>query len=103
MIPPPPLGIKNATIQDFEERTGKLKNGKLGTLTSKPKQVLFFFLPQKFCGNPAEEFCYFDGRSGLPSLCISAMILVAWQNNSLIDVLCNREYFLFVKLIFCLK
>ena len=37
---------------------------------------------QKFCRNPAEEFCYFDGRSGLPTLCISAMILVALQNNS---------------------
>ena len=48
----------------------------------------------------AEEFCNFDGRSGLPTLCISAMILVALQNNSLIDVLCNRKYFLFVKLIF---
>ena len=48
----------------------------------------------------AEEFCYFDGRSGLPTLCVSAMILVALQNNSLIDDLCNRKYFLFVKLIF---
>ena len=51
-------------------------------------------------GSSAEEFCYFDGRSGLPTLCISAMILVALQNNSLIDVLFNRKYFLFVKLIF---
>ena len=51
-------------------------------------------------GSSAEEFCYFDGRSGLPTLCISAMILVALQNNSLIDVLCNRKYYLFVKLIF---
>ena len=48
----------------------------------------------------AEEFCNFDGRSGLPTLCISAMILVALQNNSLIDVLCNRKYCLYVKLIF---
>ena len=40
----------------------------------------------------AEEFCYFDGRSGLPTLCISAIILVALQNNSSIDVLCNRKY-----------
>ena len=23
-------------------------------------------------GSSAEEFCYFDGRSGLPTLCISA-------------------------------
>ena len=66
-------------------------------------QASFFFLPQKFCGNSAKlfwEFCNFDGRSGLASLCISAMILVALQNNSLIDFLCNRKYFLFVKLIF---
>ena len=48
----------------------------------------------------AEEFCNFDGRSGLPTLCISAMILVALQNNSLIDVSCNKKYCLFVKLIF---
>ena len=61
-------------------------------------KFLFFFLQQKFCGS--FEFCYFDGRSGLPSLCISAMILVALQNNSLIEVLCNRKYFLSVKLIF---
>ena len=26
-------------------------------------------------GSSAEEYCYFDGHSGLPSLCISAMIL----------------------------
>ena len=51
-------------------------------------------------GSSAEEFCYFDGHSGLPTLCISAMILVALQNNSLIDVSCNRKYFLFEKLIF---
>ena len=44
-------------------------------------------------GSSAEEFCYFDGRSGLPTLCISAMILVALKNNSLINVLCNRKYF----------
>ena len=35
-------------------------------------------------GSSAEEFCYFDGRSGLPTVCISAMILVALQNYSLI-------------------
>ena len=51
-------------------------------------------------GSSAEEFCYFERRSELPTLCISAMILVALQNNSLIDVLCNRKYFLLVKLIF---
>ena len=44
----------------------------------------------------------FEWRSGLPTLCISAMILVALQNNCLIDVLCNRKYFLCVKLIFSL-
>ena len=55
---------------------------------------------QESRGSSAEEFCYFDGRSGWPTLCISAMILVALKNNSLIDVLCNRKYFLFVKLIF---
>ena len=45
--------------------------------TSKPKQVLFFFSSAKVlresCGSSAEEFCYFDG----PTLCISAMILIA--------------------------
>ena len=46
------------------------------------------------------EFCNFDGRSGLPTLCIFSMILVALQNNSLIDVLCNRKYCLYVKFIF---
>ena len=51
-------------------------------------------------GSSAEEFGYVDGRSGLPTLCISAMILVALQNNSLIDVLCNRKYFLYVKFSF---
>ena len=56
-------------------------------LTSKPKQDFFFLR-----GSSAEEFCYFDGRSGLPTLCISAMKLVALQNNGLIDVLCNSNY-----------
>ena len=32
-------------------------------------------------GSSAEEFCYFDGRSGLPTLCISVMILVALQKQ----------------------
>ena len=36
-------------------------------------------------GSSAEEFCYFDGRSGLPTFCISPMILAALQNNSLMD------------------
>ena len=40
MIPPPPLGIKNATIQDFEERTGKLKNAKIQIL--KNEQESFY-------------------------------------------------------------
>ena len=40
------------------------------------------------------------GRSGLPTLCISAMILEALPNNCLIDVLCNKKYFLFVNFIF---
>ena len=41
-----------------------------------------------------------QGRSGLPTFWISAMILVALQNNSFINVLCNREYCLNVKFIF---
>ena len=55
---------------------------------------------QDFRETFVEEFCKFDGRSGLPTLCISAMILVALQNNSFFNVLCNRKYFFFVKLIF---
>ena len=71
-------------------------------LTPKPKQVFFSSAKvlREFRGTFAEELCYFDGRSGLPTLCISAMILVALKNNSLIYVLCNRKYCLFVKLIF---
>ena len=44
--------------------------------TSKPKQVLFFFRKsfRESRGSSAEEFCYFDGRSGLLTLCISATI-----------------------------
>ena len=38
-------------------------------------------------------------ESGLPP-CISAMMLVALQNNSFIDVWCNRKYCLYVKFIF---
>ena len=30
--------------------------------------MCFVFLPHKFCGSSAEEFCYFYGRSGVPSL-----------------------------------
>ena len=49
----------------------------------------FFFLPQKFYGNPAgvprKSFVILMGVQGLPTLCISAMILVALQNNRLID------------------
>ena len=41
----------------------------------------------------------FKWRSGQPTFCISAMILVALQNNSLIGVLCNKKYFFFVKFI----
>ena len=66
----------------------------------KTEASFFFQVLRESRGSSAEEFYYFDGRSGLPTLCISAMILVALQNNSLIDVLCNRKYFLFVKLIF---
>ena len=59
-------------------------------------QASFFLSSEKVLGEFretfAEEFCYFDGRSGLPTLCISAIILVALQNNSSIDVLCNRKY-----------
>ena len=36
---------------------------------------------------PSQHLNGFQGRSGLPTFCISAMILVALQNNSLIDVL----------------
>ena len=71
--------------------------------TSKPKQDLFCSSAKVLWesrGSSAEEFCYLDGRSGLPTLCISTMILVALQNNSLIDVLCTRKNFLLVKLIF---
>ena len=49
----------------------------------KTQASFVFFFRKSF----AEEFCNFDGRSGLPTVCISAMILVALQNNSLIDVL----------------
>ena len=36
---------------------------------------------------PPQHLNGVHGRSGLPTFCISAMILVALQNNSLIDVL----------------
>ena len=62
----------------------------------KPKQVLFFFLPQKFCGNSAKllrkSFVISLGVQGCLLFCISAMILVALQNNSLIDVLCIKTF-----------
>ena len=48
----------------------------IGALTPKPKQVLFFSSAKdlrEFRETFAEEFCNFDGRSGLPTLCISAM------------------------------
>ena len=40
------------------------------------------------------------GVQGCLLFCISAMLLVALQNNSLIDVLCSRKYCLYVKFIF---
>ena len=49
---------------------------------------------------PSQHLNGVQGRSGLPTFCISAMILVALQNNSLIDVLFNKKYWLFVKFIF---
>ena len=49
---------------------------------------------------PVQHLNGVQGRSGLPTFCISAMILVALQNNSLIDVLCNKKYVLFVNYIF---
>ena len=57
----------------------------------KTEQVLFFFLPQKICGNSAKllwkSFVISMGVQGCLLFNISAMILVALQNNSLIDVL----------------
>ena len=53
---------------------------------------------QDFRETFVEEFCKFDGRSGLPTLCISAMILIALQNNTY--DLCNRKYCLYVKFFF---
>ena len=73
-------------------------------LTPKPKQVLFFFLPQKFCGNSAKllrkSFVFSMDVQGCLLFAISAMIVVALQNNSLIDVLFNRKYCLYVNFIF---
>ena len=45
------------------------------------------------------KFIFFSSAKVLLTLCISAMVLVALQNSSLIDVLCNRKYCLYVKLI----
>ena len=46
----------------------------------------FFSFRKSFAGNPREfhrrVLLFRYGRSGLPTLCISAMILVALQNNS---------------------
>ena len=63
------------------------------------KCVLFFFRIS-FAGVPRKSFVIFMVVQGCLLFCISTMILVALQNISLIDVLCNRKYFLFVKLIF---
>ena len=49
---------------------------------------------------PSQHLNGVQGRSGLLTFCISAMILVALQSNCLIDVLCNKKYFLFVNFIF---
>ena len=91
-------------IQGRELRTGR-NRGTAGREVRPQNQSKFcFFSSAKVLresrGSFAKELCYFDGRPGLPTLCISAMILVALQNNSLIDVLCNRKYCLYVKLIF---
>ena len=48
---------------------------------------------------PSQHLNDVQGRSGLPTFCISALILVDIHNNSLIYVLCNKKYFLFVKFI----
>ena len=49
---------------------------------------------------PSQHLDGVQGHSGLPTFCITAMILLALQNSSLIDVLCNKKYFLFVNFIF---
>ena len=63
--------------------------GLYGNWADPKTQASFVFFSAKvlreFRETFAEEFCNFDGRSGFHSLCISAMILVALQNNSLID------------------
>ena len=49
---------------------------------------------------PSQHLNGVQGRSELPPFCISAMILLVLQNNSLIDVLFNIKYCLLVKFIF---
>ena len=46
---------------------------------------------------PSQHLNGVQGRSGLLTFCISAMILVALQNISLIDFLCNKKTCLFCK------
>ena len=73
-------------------------------LTSKPKQNLFFFLPQKFCGNSVKLL----RKSSVISMGVQGCLLfvfllydkVALQYNSLIYELCNRKDCLYVRLIF---
>ena len=63
---------------------------------TRPQNRSKFFFPQKFCGNPAgiprKSIVILMGIQG----CLLFVFLL--QNNSLVNVLCNRKYFLFVKL-----
>ena len=63
--------FQSCTTHDFQASATVM----VQTLTPKPKQVFFpANVLREFRETFAEEFCNFDGRSGLPTLCISAMI-----------------------------